>query len=383
MSLHASSQFRRSVQRDDRRRRLLTDDIYGGEAMPVSSVSSSEAPIANKWGPYGDASFLDEQVRLIDLVPRRLTIIILGLGAALAMIAGLEVLHGWQCKLSETIPGGQFTAFDLTRSGCLGSWFSSLLLSAAAVAAVLVYTIRRHRSDDYRGRYRIWILAALCGFLAATDVAANLHDSFKQIMIHVTRTNIWSDGTLWWIIPYVLIFGALGSRLILDMRPCRLSITAFLLATAGYVVAGSMELGLASVADAAQALMIKAGAAMFGHLMLLMSMALNARYVIFDAEGLLPRREPKLHARSDGDNAQKSSVAAGDEWMRIDSPVGTPQPVLRRASSPAPTASTPAQPVFSSSPAPPSPVNRKLTKQEKKALRDRLLREQLERQRRL
>ena len=181
----------------------------------------------------------------------------------------------------------------------------------------MVYTIRRHRTDDYRGRYRIWLWAVLCCFLAATDVAADLHESFRQIMIRLTKTCIWGDGTIWWIIPCVLVFGVLGSRLVLDMRPCRLSIAAFLLAAACYLVGASMELGLASIDEAVRAAMFKAGAAMFGHLMLLMSMALNARYVILDAEGLLPQRASKTDARCDKDVAEKTSGAEASQcgWI--------------------------------------------------------------------
>ncbi|MGA2796147.1 MAG: hypothetical protein ABSE63_01080 [Thermoguttaceae bacterium] len=337
--------------------------------------------MANRSDHYPDASFLDEQMRMIDLVPRRLTILALWLAAGLAIISGLEVLYNWQCELSATIAGGQFAAFDLTQTGCLGSWFASLLLLAASVAAVLTYTIRRHRTDDYHGRYRIWLWAALCCFFAATDVAADLHESLRQIMIHLTNTRVWGDGSLWWIIPCVLVLGALGSRLVLDMRPCRLSITALSLAAAGYLVAACMELGLVSIGDAVRTAIIKAGCALYGHLMLLMSMALNARYVILDAEGLLPRRESKKHEDSDNNVAKKSSGTEFKQCTRVDSPSGVPQPMLR-ASSTAPTSSSVPQPIFSKLPPPPASVTRKLTKQEKKALRDRLIRERLERQRR-
>jgi hypothetical protein len=361
---------------------LLAEEIYNGDSLTVSSNSSGDPTVANRSDHYPDATFLDEQLRMMDLVPRRLIILAMWLAAGLAIISGLEVLHGWQCELSAAVAGGQFAAFDLTRTGCLGSWFSSLLLLAASASAALTYTIRRHRTDDYRGRYRIWLWAALCCLFAATDVAADLDDSFRQIMIHSTNTRIWGDGTLWWIIPYVLVLGTFGSRLVLDMRPCRLSITAFSLAAAGYLVAASMELGLFSIGDAVRTVMFKAGAAMFGHLMLLMSMVLNARYVILDAEGLLPVRESKTHEDSDKDNSEKSSGASSKQWTRVDSAVGTTQQVQRREPTPYSASPSVTQPIFSKSPPPPAPVTRQLTKQEKKALRDRLMRERLERQRR-
>ena len=141
----------------------------------------------------------------------------------------------------------------------------------------------------------------------------------------------------------------------------------------------SLELGLASIDEAVRAAMFKAGSAMLGHLMLLMSMALNARYVTLDAEGLLPQRASKTDARSDEDVAEKTS-GAEVKSLRVDTAVSTPQP--HYAPSPAAASSSVAQPIFSKSPPPPAPVARKLTKQEKKALRDRLIRERLERQRR-
>ena len=152
---------------------------------------------------------MDEQMRLIDLIPRRLAMLALWLIGGLAIICSLEVLHNWQEKFSATTAAGQFAALDLTRTGCLESWFSSLLLLAASASAFLVYTIRRHRTDDYRGRYRIWLWAVLCCFIAATDVSACLHESGRQTMIRLTRTCIWGDGTIWWIIPCILVFGAL------------------------------------------------------------------------------------------------------------------------------------------------------------------------------
>jgi hypothetical protein len=321
---------------------------------------------------------MDEQMRVTDLVPRRLTALGLWLAVGLAIISGLEFLHNWQRDLSVGGAAAQFAAFDLAQGGSLGSWFSSLLLLGSCIAAALVYAVRRHRIDDYRGRYRIWLWAVLCCFMAAADVAAGLHESLKQSMIRLTKTPMWGEGTAWWILPCFLVLGVLGWRLALDMRPCRLAIAAFLSAAICYSIAAGMELRLTWMGDVDRA-MLKAGVAMYGHLMLLASMVLNARYVILDAEGLLPRRAPKTRKRG-RKRATKSPATDADKHTRVDAQQGVPQPASG-VWSPAANNSVAAQPVFSSSPTPPAPVTRKLTKQEKKALRDRLIREQMERQR--
>ncbi len=218
-------------------------------------------------------------------------------------------------------------------------------------------------------------------FFCATDLAVNLHDSFKQIMIQITKTQLWGDGALWWIIPYALLFGVLGLRLLLDMRPCWLSMVTFVLAAASYLVAVAMQLDLVRIDGDARAIMIKADAIMYGHLMLLVSMVLNARHVILDAQGLLPRREPKLAAEST-EAIEANSTTTTNEWRRVDSPANTPQPMLRRSTATVPISSSPSAPASFGQSQPLAPVTRKLTKQEKKALRERLLRERLERQRR-
>ena len=90
---------------------------------------------------------------------------------------------------------------------------------------------------------------------------------------------------------------------------------------------------------------------MAGHLLVLLAMGLQARYVLLDARGLLPARR-KAAGASDGEpaakgaKAKKSDLAADDTWVAVDSPHGSPQPILRRTSAvavPAPAAPAPAR----------------------------------------
>ena len=131
----------------------------------------------------------------------------------------------------------QFPAFDPAAAGSLARWFSALLLLAGTAAASAVYSVRRHKLDDYQGRYRIWAWAAACCFLAATDTAAPLHAGFSELMSGLTGTRLLGDGSIWWIAPAVLLLGAVGSRLLVDMWECRASSGAAMLAVGCYAVA--------------------------------------------------------------------------------------------------------------------------------------------------
>ncbi len=373
MSLRSSMQFRRSGQRDDRRRRLLADESsdllegVGARAAPTAD-GLTDTPRSQH---YGDAAFMDETPRLIDLVPRRLTTFALLLLTALGLVAGLEALYAWASSpaLTGITTDGTVAAFDLDGEGSLAVWFSSGTLMLASLAAVLVYTIRRYRTDDYRGYYRVWLWAALCWLMMSVDETASLHEGFMGMMTHVTGTAVYGDGSIWWVVPYFFLLGAVGSRLLVDMRSCRLSTAALLTAAASYAVAVATQVtgdGLT------RAVMVEEGAEMIGNVFLLLAMGLHARYVILDAEGLLPVHESGSSRSSHGSSSAAPS-AAREDWISVDAPHRTPRPALKRRPRPVEPEPEP-EPI-------PSPVRRKLTKQEKKALRARLLKERLQRER--
>ena len=366
-----SSSFRRFGQRDDRRRRLLTDDLSDGGGVSTCYAWPGDAP-PQKSEHYGDAEFLEQRLRLLDLIPRRMVSLVLALIAATAILAGLEVSYAWM--LDHAPEGPMATALDLTAKGSLVCWFSSLMLLAASATAVVVYSVRRHRTDDYQGRYRIWLWAAACCFLMATDEAASLREGLRDLMIGLTGTPLVDDGTLWWAVPYAFAWGAVGSRLLIDMRSDRLSVGALLVAAVTHMLAIAGWLGWIFPQGNSRDMMFLVGFEMAGNLALLAAMTLYARHVILDAEGLLPRRVLRLDEELIDEESiastAKSAPPARNRWRKIDPPHTAGQPAFQRVATSTTTASVSQ-----------APVQRKLTKAERKALKQRLLRERLERQR--
>jgi hypothetical protein len=372
VSLESSSSLRHSGQRDDRRRRLLADDLSGSGSVLQSRVKPENAHAPQKSEYYGNAEFLEKQWRLLDLVPRRPTVFALFFLAGIGTIAGLEAACSWM--LNRVAEGGvAVVALDLGVKGSLACWFSSLALLAASVAALLVYNVRRHRTDDYQGRYRIWRWAALCWFLLATDQAASLREGFRDLMIAVTGTPLVGDGSLWWVAVYVFMLVSVGSRLLLDMRPCRLSIGALAAAAVAWGLAMASWMGWLVVEGGIGEVMFRAGAEMAASLLLLAAMGLHARYVLLDAEGRLPHCESEEEEPDEDEiNHEVKVVTPGNRWRVIDPPHATPQPAFQRPATPV------AAPASASSVS--APINRKLTKGERKALKERLLRERQERE---
>jgi hypothetical protein len=287
-----------SGHHDDRRRRVLTEEVIGAAASGASPSARDESrgstgertPSAHS---YGDAAHMDRQPRITDLIPKRYGTFLLLMLAGLAIVAGLEALYAYMPRLASMTHDGRVAAFDLDGEGSLAVWFSSSVLSAAGLVAILIYYIRRHRLDDYHGRYRVWLWTAACWFMMSIDEGGSLHEGFKEMMTALTGQRLLGDGSVWWVGGYLLVLGILGVRLLFEMRCCRLSTAAMGAAAAVYATAVVTQLQWIMPQSGFRGVMLEEGCEMVGDLFLLLGMGLHARYVILDAQGLLAARPAK------------------------------------------------------------------------------------------
>lgn len=223
---------------------------------------------------------MDEQLRVTDFVPRRYITLLLWFLVAVTVVTGLEALYAWMPEIAKHTTDGRIAALDLDSEGSLGAWFSSFILQLAAAMALVVFAIRRHKEDDYHGRYRIWVWAAVCWQMMSIDESASLHEGFKELMTLTTGQRVLGDGSIWWVAAYALVLGTMGVRLVLEMRICRSSTTGLFLAALCYVAAVVAQLGVIVPDLGARAVMVEEGCEMAGGVFLLLAMSLHARYVI-------------------------------------------------------------------------------------------------------
>ncbi|HEY5315820.1 MAG TPA: hypothetical protein VIK18_25045 [Pirellulales bacterium] len=328
-------QILRHGQHGDRRRRLITEDAMSAStpnadppaarpaaARPAKAATRKRAGSA----PYGDGSCLDRQPRVTDLVPKHYSTLGLLVLLGLVLIAGLEVLYAWMPQLIGMTHGGRVAAFDLDGEGGLAAWFSCALLAAASGVALLVYSVRRHRLDDYHARYRVWLWAAACWLMMSLDEGASLHEGFKEFMTAVTGRRLMGDGSVYWVAGYLLVLGTIGVRLLLEMRPCRASRAALAGAAAAFATAIVAQLQWIMPQTGMRGVMVEQGCEMLGDLLLLVAMALHARYVILEAQGALPSRGRADAAEADQSAKRKSKLeAAAQAAKRSDlDPVAQP-----------------------------------------------------------
>lgn len=306
------------MSRDDRRRRVLTEELLGSAASGVEPAMPSARVVAAR---HKEGSFMDRQPRITDLAPSRWGVIALLVLLGAGMIAGLEALYYYMPSWAEHTTDGRIAAFDLDGEGSLGAWFSSLQLLGASLLSLIILSVRRQKADDYHGRYRVWFWAALLFFVMSVDEAASLHEGFKEMMTHLTGHRLAGDGSLWWAIAYVLVAGPIGLRVLLDVRRSRAAATCMVLTALLYVLAVAVQLEWILPQRGALGVMVEEGLEMTANLTLLLGLTLYARFAILEAQGLITvsakpakkrreRESDETAAASDGGSRNADSKSA-------------------------------------------------------------------------
>ncbi|HEX5103691.1 MAG TPA: hypothetical protein VFV87_07780, partial [Pirellulaceae bacterium] len=217
--------FRRG-QLDERRRRVLMDEI----ASPPPAADSPEAqpaPAGSAKGPvraYSSAVLADRQPKVTDFVPVRPFAAIILVLLGLTGVAAIETIHIYLQTLASGPPPELLAALDVSRTGSLAAWFSSLLLALGAVGALVIFGVRAHRVDDYRGRYRIWLWTAAALGWASLDATTQMHGAlgFGVSVFALQQLGGPSAAaavTMGWLAVYALLLGTLAIRVAIEICP--------------------------------------------------------------------------------------------------------------------------------------------------------------------
>jgi hypothetical protein len=357
--------------RTGRRRRVLNEEIISAssshQALRTLSTDDKSSPAHR----YSEAAGVENHPQVTDFVPRRYrSIIMLALVGALstAGIVALDrfivpIVHAYGARLAEPI--------TLGAPGNLASWLSAVLLLLAAALCWLTYSLRRHRIDDYRGRYRIWLAAAAACLLLSVNSITSLHQLLAAAAAHHTGWTALADNAIWWLLLGGIPLAWITVRIWLDARESRLAVAALTVAllsyAAGLLVVYARLLNL----DLETERVFVAAATLLGHWWLVIGLVANCRFVVLDAQGLVPvRRSSRIrqHAKS----VQAGSAA--DQQL-----AGSRRAAENRARLAAPRLATPkldesqwtdgSKPDDDAYGDDSNPRNRKLSKAERKQLR--------------
>ena len=308
--------------RNERRRRLISDD------QPADSADESAVRIARPSPDDGGSATLSyalpngrRRSRALDsLLPARLVTIGLITVAGLILVGLLVMGHIWADLWSERLTASEMTLFDLGSERNLGHWSASTLLGGAAVVALIVFSLRRHRMDDYHGRYRVWLWVVL-GCLFASLCETSSVGNVAQGLCRRAGDACGVDGELVWPITFGILLAAMGIRLLIEVWRSRASACMLTVAGLCMLAAWLVDFGCFSAADDVHNAAISGGGWLAGYVLLASTMLLYTRHVIREIDGLvaLPVRKKKL---------RKVATEKNDKSLRVDPPQ-KPSPKLR------------------------------------------------------
>jgi hypothetical protein len=100
----------------------------------------------------------------------------------------------------------------------LGGWLAQISLVSATATALIVRLMRRHRRDDYGGRYRAW--GWLAGLFMATACAGQvpLGGLFAAFVSDATGITLGPSGMGWWVLLAGLLYGVVGLWAVLPLH---------------------------------------------------------------------------------------------------------------------------------------------------------------------
>lgn len=293
--------------RNDRRRRVLKEEVLSASSSRAALRAESDSDSANQVSRYSEAAGVENHPQITDFVPRRYGTIALLVLVGAAVTALTAAIHYFVLPIAVSRGMTSTAAFELGARGNLTEWLAAVVLFVASGFCLMTYSIRRHRIDDIRGRYRVWLGAALACLVLSANSVTGLHQVLAEVLGQFTGWTILRDGAVWWLavagIPLAWVF----FRVLLDTRECRVGAALLVGALICYVVSAARFFGYGPIVEARIAPVLVAAPLLLGHWLVFAAVVAYARFVVLDAQGLVTVRRRAQTKRPARDSSTKKS----------------------------------------------------------------------------
>lgn len=341
-------------------------------AAPTGDDSADDAA-ATGGAPKGPVraycpAVLDErQPRLTSLVPVRSALVVIAILVGVTTVSLVETLHIYVRTTPLGAAAPHLSALDVANRGSLAHWFSAVTLALAAIGAGIVFSIRRHRVDDYRGRYRAWLWVAGALAWCSLDAATGLHESLGLAVSVLAGTPLDSPSLaaaclIGWLSLYGLLLSTLAIRVGIEIWPSLPAFSALSTATLLYFLGGMAALEVITADSPLVASTVASSLVLLAHIAVASTVLLYARHVHLDAQGRLkvhidPSKRKKAKPKSRAklkvvkEDRSESTDKAGDKPATKPAAAANTQPRFGQGSSgtqPAKAAATVTKPPVSS-----------------------------------
>ncbi len=332
--------------RSERRRRLLADDAPAVE-RPVRLAGNGDDELTGATRAYADAARAARGRGVATLVPVSRAAIGLTTAVGLLLVGGCLGLHLAADTSAPLVGRPAVSALRLDAPGSIGRWLASTLLSAAGATAVFIYSLRRHRLDDYYGRYRVWLWMAAAA-LAASVLESSGLAALVRAVCHLAAASAHLRGDVVWAITVGTLVTAAGARLFFELRKCTPAVAGLIAAALAFLATTIAYHGWPVATSPEITPLVARGCWLAGYVLIVTTFLVYSRFVQLEvtggrvkpAKGKPPKanaadapaeppasRKPALRLRTDLDPVESPSAAE---------PADAPSPnVSKPASAPA------------------------------------------------
>ncbi len=217
--------------RTDRRRQILRlaaeSENEAGEyaprvqrKRPKLSELDREETTAKRDAGYSQAVRQACQQRLVQLIPVRRTSLAAVLAVSWMGWALLLSLHYlFFVRGSESLQRLPISyLFHIRNNHSIAHWLGTQLWMLTALSAFLIYQLRKHKLDDYRAKYRVWLALVAAALFASLDSSSSLLLLLGASIDGWARSEVGYSGIAVVLATFASMVGVLGLRLCGELR---------------------------------------------------------------------------------------------------------------------------------------------------------------------
>ncbi len=294
-------------RRDQRRRRVVLDEI-AGNSQPAEALADDLNPSSEKNSLYAQSALRRHHAKTSDLFPKRLRAFVwtvLAMSGAIGCLNGIDRLSRY---LEPFVAPESLRPLQVGQVGSLASWYATFLLIIAALTSIQIYSLRQHRNDDYRGRYRMWVWMAGLLMVASAMTVVDGWTLAGAILRGATR---WPEPQIFWTVFSVqsVLLAALALRAFFEMRASRGATIMLAVSSVCYAAVLAMTIPAVRERLTYPPALIEGNLVVGAHSLALLTLAVYLRYVFFEAHGLLASRAAGAKTAARPDVAEEAESA--------------------------------------------------------------------------
>jgi len=304
-----------SNQRRDQRRRLV---VSWKRSAGQADAPASDSPRAS--AAYDPDALPEKQRGPAVLLPTGLGGLSLAIAAVLVPLGGIvaAACSGPFFGRDLFVGGGRFArtvaaagaVFDPLGIASLQIWLAQTLLVAAAGVALIVRLMRRHRRDDFNGRFRAWGWMAFVLVATACDGVVPVGRLVAAVFSDATGIVLGPNGIGWWVAISSLVVVAVSLWAVLPLHE-RLATSIWVSLAVAAWGASAAATCLAAGRDRIVAVGIAAW--LFGAAFAFAAMLAAARSVIREVRGQCGVAKPKAAKPAKADAAKPAAPTMEDD----------------------------------------------------------------------